>query len=337
MKTYVEYDRVHPLAMLFPEIVGAEFDKLVEDIGKNGLIHPIIVHHGALLDGRNRLRACEAAGVAPWFTTFESLQLKTTPEAYIWAVNSTRRHLNDGQRAQLILDFKDAIAAEGQARMKAGRSPAGKPSGNLAIGSTRGILAQKADVSQSEIRRAEKIKKNPELATQVREGKIPALEAAKQLEAVSNGDRPVAELLKEKAHAELKELKTHFPSPGIEITVGKKGRFNLHFLNLDEESIVTAARFQEVIMRIPGTVCCSCGSLILDADSDRMTLGEPIVFEDAEHTQQYACCEGCKQIETMRLESSREESADEMADGMAVENAEQAREPEADKAKGESA
>ena len=47
--------------MLPPE----ELQKLADDIGKNGLKYPIVIHKGTILDGRNREKACEIAGVAP--------------------------------------------------------------------------------------------------------------------------------------------------------------------------------------------------------------------------------------------------------------------------------
>jgi hypothetical protein len=55
----------HPLANVFPLIEGAEFDELVADIKANGLNQCIELYEGKILDGRNRYRACLAAGVEP--------------------------------------------------------------------------------------------------------------------------------------------------------------------------------------------------------------------------------------------------------------------------------
>jgi len=45
-----------------------ELAELAADIKANGLIHAIVVDkNGVLIDGRNRLRACELASVEPVF------------------------------------------------------------------------------------------------------------------------------------------------------------------------------------------------------------------------------------------------------------------------------
>jgi ParB-like chromosome segregation protein Spo0J len=56
----------HPLANISPLVEGRDFDELVADIREHGLHEPIVVYE--VLDGRNRYRACEAAGVEPTFT-----------------------------------------------------------------------------------------------------------------------------------------------------------------------------------------------------------------------------------------------------------------------------
>ena len=61
----------HPLANLLPMLDGEAFAAFVADIRANGLIEPITIYKGLVLDGRNRLKACQAAGIEPWFVEYD--------------------------------------------------------------------------------------------------------------------------------------------------------------------------------------------------------------------------------------------------------------------------
>ena len=85
----------HPLAAIFLLLKGKLFADLVEAIKQNGLRHRIVLYEGKVLDGRNRLRACIAAGVKP---EFAELPEGPDPLAYVLDQNLHRRHLTDAQR-----------------------------------------------------------------------------------------------------------------------------------------------------------------------------------------------------------------------------------------------
>lgn len=90
---------IHPAADIFPMLEGENLQQLVEDIKANGLINSIKVFDGQIIDGRNRLRACNEAGIPPVFETLETLP---DPMAYIIATNLHRRHLTTAQHAALV-------------------------------------------------------------------------------------------------------------------------------------------------------------------------------------------------------------------------------------------
>ena len=120
-----------------------------------------------MLDGRNRLAACEAAGVAPTFTVHAG-----DPVAYIVSANITRRHLNAGQRAMLV--------AEMRARLPS------KPA-ESARETARALHLSPARLSQAETVR----QFTPHLTQQVMAGEFPlneAYEAARRVKRRLVGD-----------------------------------------------------------------------------------------------------------------------------------------------------
>lgn len=104
---------VHPLADAFPLIEGEEFEELARDIKKNGLREPIVLSRdgSVLIDGRNRYRACDAAGVDVVHRTIGSHYTDAMVVDFIVSANLARRHLNPGQRAMVALEYEKAIAA----------------------------------------------------------------------------------------------------------------------------------------------------------------------------------------------------------------------------------
>jgi protein gp37/ParB-like chromosome segregation protein Spo0J len=133
MATLGPYE-VHPAADAYPLIGDSEFDELVESVRESGLREPITLNHDKtiLIDGRNRYRACVAAGVEPKFTTMAAQTPELTILKLIVDRNERRRHMNAGQKAMVALVlgpmFGDAIKAAETAR----KAAAGGPDGALA-------------------------------------------------------------------------------------------------------------------------------------------------------------------------------------------------------------
>ena len=95
----------HEFCEMFPDAAQEEFNGLVEDIKLNGLLEPIMLFEGKILDGRTRYKACVAADVPPTFMPFTG----DRDEAYCYVVskNLHRRHLTNVQRAFLVAKIKN--------------------------------------------------------------------------------------------------------------------------------------------------------------------------------------------------------------------------------------
>lgn len=97
--------KFHPLCELFPLMPAKELKALADDITRHGLREPILIYDGQIIDGRNRIRACELARVEPEFKKFDG----SDPKALVASLNLHRRHLNAGQRAMLAVKILDYV------------------------------------------------------------------------------------------------------------------------------------------------------------------------------------------------------------------------------------
>src|SRR4051812_46078909 len=99
--------KVHPISSIFPLLEGQGFQALVEDIRERGLQEQIVLHpDGSILDGRNRHRACQKAGVSPTFRTWSGCG---SPIEFVVSMNIRRRHLTASQRAVLALEIEPRL------------------------------------------------------------------------------------------------------------------------------------------------------------------------------------------------------------------------------------
>ena len=133
----------HPLADIFPLIGGAEFESLAADILANGVLEPIVIYEGQILDGRNRYRAAMSVGVDCPKEEYTG----TDPAGYVVSLNIHRRHLTESQRA---------MAAAKLANMTVGQPE--KNSANLQ-NTSRAEAAKLLNVSERSVNTAKKIER----------------------------------------------------------------------------------------------------------------------------------------------------------------------------------
>jgi N6-adenosine-specific RNA methylase IME4/ParB-like chromosome segregation protein Spo0J len=88
---------IHDLCKLFPPMAEDQFLSLLDSIRDHGLLTPIMLYEGKILDGRHRHRACINLGIEPSFEEYEGEDAL----GYVLALNLSRRHLDESQRAMI--------------------------------------------------------------------------------------------------------------------------------------------------------------------------------------------------------------------------------------------
>lgn len=189
MTSTTESHRIHPAAEMFPVMTDNEIKELAEDIARGGLREPVAMCEGMVLDGRNRLLACERAGVKPEFV---EVSAGDSPADYVWSRNYARRHLTPSQRAMAATAMKEMKAGEARKRMSRGGSLAVRQGVEIIPqaekGKARDKLAEMAQVNPRYVDDAQKIKdESPELAEEVLAGNLTIPKAKERL---ASGKKP---------------------------------------------------------------------------------------------------------------------------------------------------
>jgi hypothetical protein len=178
---------VHPAAAVFPMIEGTELEELKQSIRKSGLLHPVVVHNGMVIDGRNRLAAWadiyrermvwQADGsMAERPTTIEWMPADGDSVAdYVLRANVHRRQLTPDQRAAAVVRLAEVVERESadsakKSQFKQGNNAASKTARSKktepkqrdhkaeASRTTVAKLAKQASVSPSRVKRAKSVK-----------------------------------------------------------------------------------------------------------------------------------------------------------------------------------
>src|SRR5262249_21634106 len=180
--------KFHDLANIFPLTEGEEFDALVADIKAQGLHEPIVIYQDQILDGRNRYRACIAAGIECRSVPYTG----NDPLGFVISKNLKRRHLNESQRAMVAAKLATLKRGDNQ------HSPVGETS--------QAQAAELLNVGKRSVERAKEVREHgtPELRAAVERGQVSVSAAAdiaakpeqEQREIVAQGPREILEAAK---------------------------------------------------------------------------------------------------------------------------------------------
>lgn len=180
--------KTHPAAELFPMLTLDELNAMAQDIASQGLLVPIVMHNGALLDGRNRLAACEIARVAPRFAEYEG----DSPVAFVISANLKRRQLDPSQRACVAVEIEPMFADEARVRQRGGQGGVLLVA-NSSQAKSRDQAAAVVGVGGNIVSLAKAIKRdNPEVFERVKAGELTINAARQETRAIEVRDHLVS-------------------------------------------------------------------------------------------------------------------------------------------------
>lgn len=197
--------KLHPVCELFPLMNKSDFEALKADIQQNGIREPVVFWNGWLIDGKNRLLACEELGIECPRSEWDG-----RGSVVAWAVsrNLRRRHLTTSERAIIAQQMLDLIKAESKAGRRKAHDPEAASTDKKADSESKNaifeigpigpicdlpdnrkataIAAAAVGVSRTTVTRARRIAQAaPEKIEEIREGKKTVHAAEKEVIAES--------------------------------------------------------------------------------------------------------------------------------------------------------
>ena len=154
----------HEIANIFPLISEQELENLSKDIKQNGLLNKIILFEGKILDGRNRLKACEIAKITPEFDIYKG----DAPLNFVISLNLHRRHLNESQRGMIAAKLANMDVGGDGSNQYTKSNPANLPLSTISQSEAAKLL----NISERTLRDAKVIiNTSPEEVPNVESGK----------------------------------------------------------------------------------------------------------------------------------------------------------------------
>jgi ParB family transcriptional regulator, chromosome partitioning protein len=183
----------HPIADIFPEMSPEDYTRLIFSVKRDGLLEPIWLYEGCILDGRHRYKACAESGVEPRFEIFEGTH--DDAMTFSLALNLNRRHMTTEQKAALGVSIKCYEAERARERMTAGVNQHSSPTEifpEASKGEARDKAGEAVGVSGKTIDKAEKIAESaPDVFDRMKQGHYGSLETARKVAELPEEEREV--------------------------------------------------------------------------------------------------------------------------------------------------
>lgn len=217
----------HEVADLFPMMDKESFAGLCKDIETNGLLEPIWLYEGQIVDGRNRYCACKETGREPKFREWDG---KGSLVGFVASLNLNRRHMDSSQKAAVSQQMLPMLEAEARERQRAGGGNHGNQYTGETVAVTEKILEPaKRGKTAVEIA-AEIVGVNPRY---VQNMKIIAKEAPEKVQEIRDGKVTIPQVMRELRPKSEKPKKDE-PKTTEEFTQGTQA---MHFATIAQSQL----------------------------------------------------------------------------------------------------
>ena len=171
----------HELADLIPPMSDETYTKLRDDIKENGLLEPIALYEGRILDGRHRYRVCQELGIDCPTKDYDG----DDPARFVISLNVMRRHLSYTERAAIALaavpHFREEAKKRQGERVDLTSGPT-EPEVAVVVKRAIGQAAAAAGVSRVTVQRLQRVERDdPELHVKVMRGDVSIRKADDEL------------------------------------------------------------------------------------------------------------------------------------------------------------
>jgi len=226
---------IHEYADMIPRMLAEEYESLKQDIKQNGLIEPIVLYDGKILDGRHRYNACKELGIKPNYINYDGEDALS----FVIAKNIHRRSLTKSQLATLAVELLPRIEEEAKKRMLSGKADPGKLfAQGRKKGRSREIAADITGVNQRYITDAKKIRNTDNnLFNEMKKGEVTISEAKK--------------IIKKDIAKEKKEKKAIEDNISTKEFIASDSKYTLHCLPVNKLSSVIKPNSVDFIITDP--------------------------------------------------------------------------------------
>ena len=191
MRKQISELKPHPQQQLVPNMSQSEYADLVNDIRQNGILQPIdITYENVILDGHHRFRAAKELGIKDVEVRIPEL-IDISEDEYLISVALNRRHLSEGQKAALMVEYANVITArhnkekaekarQAQLREQGYKDYDGLSENGLNQAEDEGAWKQAQDkfgMSTWQMRTAKEIEKEPVIFTKMKNNELSFNEA----------------------------------------------------------------------------------------------------------------------------------------------------------------